>query len=70
MSYYKEEFAKRAPNLARQPDLLAEEEIIKKQPCLNWRCRGNIDYHCVYNVRQYQICGDKSAVNDPFFLYD
>jgi len=70
MSYYREKFAKRAPNLAQQPGLLADEVTIKKQPCSNWRCRGNIDYCCVYNVQQHQICGDKDSVNDPFFLYD
>ncbi|GAF81957.1 unnamed protein product [marine sediment metagenome] len=50
--------------------ILADEAIIEKQSCPNWRCRGNVDYHCVYHKEQYDICGDKDAVNDDFFKYD
>lgn len=55
---------------AQHPDFIADELTIENQPCGNWRCRGNIDYHCVYNPRQFNVCGDKNSANDDFFKYD
>ena len=63
----KEEFVKREPIFANKAsEILADEEIIKKQSCPNWRCRGNVDYHCVYHKRQYDICGDKGSADSDF----
>lgn len=70
MSCYIKVFAKRDPIFAQEPGLLAEEETIEKQLCPNWRCRGNVDDHCVYHSGQYNICCDKEAVNDSFFCSD
>ena len=41
------------------PEIFADEETIEKQVCGNLRCRGNVTSRCVYQPRQYNICGDK-----------
>ena len=67
----KEEFTKRDSIFAgRFPDFFADEEIVEKQSCPNYRCRGNVNYHCAYKPHQYNICTDKGAVNSAFFTSD
>ena len=46
------------------------KSITDKQPCPNWRCRGNSGSYCVYSERLYNGCYDKGAVNDDFFKHD
>lgn len=67
----RERFIEKDPIFASQyPDFLADEATIKNQPCKNWRCRGNVDYCCVYQANQYNVCCDKEASEDSFFKYD
>ena len=66
-----EDFRKKEPSLSKTKGLLAaDDKTIEKQPCPNWRCRGNVDHHCVYHKGQYNICSDKGAVDSDFFKYD
>lgn len=68
---YKKTFEKRDPIFAsRYSDFLADGKTIERQSCPNWRCRGNVNDHCVYNPKQYSHCGDKDKADSDFFKYD
>ena len=70
---YKKQFVKKEPIVGSEWEkdgFIADNEQIDKQPCSNRRCRGNVSYRCVYHSGQYDICGDKGAVNNEFFMCD